>query len=56
LPDDKDDTAFLLGGKKKKFNKDYFDRFGALLELNDKQIKSTYKMLDVWLPKWFSYQ
>ena len=51
LPSDKDDTALLLGGKKKNFNKGYFDRFGELLELNNKQINSTYKMLDAWLPK-----
>ena len=51
LPSDKDDTALLLGGKKKKFNKFYFDRFGEVLELNDKQINSTYKKLNVWLPK-----
>jgi serine/threonine-protein kinase HipA len=51
LPSDKDDTALLLGGKKKNFNKGYFDRFGELLELNDKQINSTYKKLDAWLPK-----
>ena len=51
LPSDKDDTALLLGGKKKNFNKGYFDRFGELLELNNKQINSTYKMLDSWLPK-----
>lgn len=51
LPSDKDDTALLLGGKKRNFNKGYFDRFGAVLELNDKQINSTYKMLDNWLPK-----
>ena len=51
LPKDKDDTALLLGGKKKNFNKGYFDRFGNILELNDKQINSVYNKLDAWLPK-----
>jgi len=51
LPSDKDDTALLLGGKKKNFNKGYFDRFGKVLELNDKQINSVYNKLDAWLPK-----
>jgi len=51
LPTDKDDTALLFGGKKKNFDKGYFDRFGELLELNDKQINYTYKKLDTWLPK-----
>ena len=51
LPKDKDDTALLLGGKKKNFNKEYFDRFGETLKLNNKQINSVYKKLDTWLLK-----
>jgi serine/threonine-protein kinase HipA len=51
LPKDKDDTALLFGGKKKNFNKGYFDRFGMVLKLNEKQINSVYKKLDPWLPK-----
>lgn len=51
LPSDKDDTALLLGGKKISFNKGYFDRFGEVLELNDKQINSVYNKLEAWLPK-----
>ncbi len=50
LPSDADDTALLLGGKKKNFNKGYFDRFGVILKLNEKQINSVYKKLDSWLP------
>lgn len=36
LPKDKENMALLLGGKKENFSKKYFDRFGALLELNEK--------------------
>jgi len=50
LPRDEDETALLLGGKKKNFNKGYFDRFGKVLKLNDKQINSVYKKLNSWLP------
>lgn len=50
LPSDKDDTALLLGGKKSNFSKGYFDRFGAALNLNDKQINAVYKRLNNWLP------
>ncbi len=50
LPEDKEDTALMLGGKKQNFNKAYFDRFGAVLNLNDKQINSVYKKLTKWLP------
>lgn len=51
LPKDKEDTALLFGGKKKNFNKGYFDRFGLVLQLNEMQINSVYKKLDPWLPK-----
>lgn len=51
LPKDNEDTALMLGGKKKNFNKGYFNRFGEVLKLNDKQINSVYKKLETWLPK-----
>lgn len=51
LPKDQDDTALLLGGKKKNFSKGYFNRFGVVLQLNEKQIASVYKKLIDWLPK-----
>ena len=51
LPKDNEDTALMLGGKKKNFNKGYFNRLGEVLELNDKQINSVYKKLETWLPK-----
>lgn len=51
LPKDTEDTALLLGGKKKNFNKGYFDRLGEVLQLNDKQLKTVYKKLPKWLPK-----
>ena len=51
LPNDKEDTALLFGGKKENFNKGYFDRFGLVLKLNQMQINSVYKQLNAWLPK-----
>lgn len=50
IPKDKDETALLLGGKKKNLNKNYFDRFGVVLKLNNKQIQSVYAKLNIWLP------
>jgi len=50
LPKDKEDTALMLGGKKENFNKGYFDRLGAELKLNEKQINTVYKRLQKWLP------
>lgn len=51
LPKDKEDTALLLGGKKMNFSKEYFDRFGKVLNLNTKQVNSVYNRLEKWLPK-----
>lgn len=51
LPKDDEDTALLFGGKKKNFTKKYFDRFGAVLELNEKQVNYVYKRLEKWLLK-----
>jgi serine/threonine-protein kinase HipA len=51
LPEDQEDTAIMLGGKKENFNKAYFDRFGENLKLNKKQIKGVYKRLQNWVPK-----
>ena len=50
LPEDKEDMALLLGGKKENFNKGYFDRLGDVLKLNKKQINHVYKKLQKWLP------
>ena len=51
LPEDKEDIALLLGGKKYNFNRMYFDRFGTGLGLNEKQIGAVYKRLKLWLPQ-----
>ena len=51
LPKDKEDTALLLGGKKMNFNRGYFDRFGEVLKLNEKQVTGVYRRLGKWMPK-----
>jgi serine/threonine-protein kinase HipA len=51
IPKDKEDTALLLGGKKRNFTKVYFDRLGAELKLNEKQITAVYRRLQKWLPE-----
>lgn len=50
LPKDEDDFALFFGGKKKNYSKAYFDRFGQLLELNEKQLNFVYKKTAKWLP------
>ena len=50
LPKDDEDTALLFGGKKRNFNKVYFDRFAEILQLTPRQINYVYKRLGLWLP------
>ena len=38
-PDDTEELALTLEGKKKKLKWEHFERLGKLLELNDKQLK-----------------
>lgn len=44
-PKDKEEIALLLEGKKRKFTRQNFERFGAHLGLNNKQIKSVFNRL-----------
>ncbi|SMC87214.1 HipA domain-containing protein [Pedobacter nyackensis] len=41
-PDDNEELALTLEGKKKKLKREHFERFGKLLGLNDKQIKGVF--------------
>ncbi|HRG40006.1 MAG TPA: HipA domain-containing protein [Saprospiraceae bacterium] len=50
LPQDKEDFALMIGGKKMNFNKSYFERFGSSLNLNQKQITAVFRRLEKWLP------
>jgi serine/threonine-protein kinase HipA len=50
LPQDHEDSALLLGGKKKNFNKGYFDRLASVLTLNRKQVQVVYQRLYKRLP------
>ena len=51
LPKDDEETALLLGGKKKNLNKKYFQRFALNLQLNEKQINSVFNRISNWYPK-----
>jgi serine/threonine-protein kinase HipA len=44
-PSDKEELALTLGGKKKKLNRTYFERFGRELGLTNKQIESVFNRL-----------
>jgi serine/threonine-protein kinase HipA len=42
-PEDKEELALTLEGKKRKLNREHFDRLGAGLGLNAKQVHGTFK-------------
>jgi serine/threonine-protein kinase HipA len=41
-PKDKEDLALMMGGKKTRINRSYFERFGADLGLSPKQIDGVF--------------
>jgi serine/threonine-protein kinase HipA len=45
-PDDTEELALTLEGKKRKINKEHFERLGLFLELNQKQIESVLKTFE----------
>ncbi len=45
-PDDSDETALTLEGKKKKLKREHFNRFGQGLGLTDRQINAAFKRLE----------
>jgi serine/threonine-protein kinase HipA len=50
-PADDEELALTLEGKKKKIRREYFQRFGKGLGLNDRQIEGTFKRLQDNSPK-----
>ncbi|MBA9079613.1 HipA domain-containing protein [Rufibacter quisquiliarum] len=45
FPEDTEELALTLGGKKKKLKREHFERFGKGLELTDKQIQGVFKRM-----------
>lgn len=43
IPDDKEELALTLGGKKNKLTRDDFETFGKKLGLSNKQVQATFK-------------
>jgi len=51
LPDDTDELALTLAGKRKKLKRQHFEQFGKNLGLNNKQITNTFRRFLVNKPK-----
>ena len=49
-PEDKEELALTLDGKKKKLGLEHFQYLGAKLELNQKQIRSVFKRFEKFKP------
>jgi serine/threonine-protein kinase HipA len=45
LPEDTEELALTLAGKKRKLQKEHFEKLGALLALTDKQLKGVFKRM-----------
>ena len=50
-PDDDEELALTLGGKKKKLKREHFVQFGFALGLTKKQIEGTFKRLEKFTPR-----
>lgn len=55
LPDDTEELALTLAGKKKKLKKNHFEQLGEGLELSTKQIEGSFKRMMVNMPKAFDW-
>lgn len=53
LPEDEEELALTLQGKKKKFKREHFERFGLDLGLNIKQINGVFKRFETKKPAIF---
>ncbi len=51
LPEDREETALTIGGKKAKLTKESFETFGEHLGLNPKQISGAFKRLERHMKK-----
>ncbi len=50
-PNDTEELALSIEGRKKKLVKEHFERFGKGLELSDKQIQGVFKRMQKYKPK-----
>jgi serine/threonine-protein kinase HipA len=54
-PDDEEDLALTLSGKKKKINRDDFNKAFNTMGLEEKQQKNIFKKMEKALPKWCEF-
>src|SRR5690606_31461925 len=55
IPDDKEESALTINGKKSKLNLNDFNKLAESLKINEKSLKAIYSRFDKILPKWTSF-
>lgn len=55
MPEDKEESALTINGKKSKLNRDDFNALANALKINDKSLGAIYKRFDAMLPTWISW-
>ena len=55
MPEDKEESALTINGKKSKLNRNDFQLLATSLKINDKSLEAIYKRFEDVLPKWVSW-
>lgn len=55
IPDDKEESALTINGKKSKLKRSDFDVLAASLKINEQSAKAIYERFEKVLPKWISF-
>src|SRR5690606_5383958 len=54
IPDDKEESALTINGKKNNLKKNDFDLLAASLKINEKSLNAIYNRFNKVLPKWIA--
>lgn len=55
IPDDKEESALTINGRKNKLKMKDFDSLAVSLKINEKSLQSIYKRFNDVLPKWIAF-
>lgn len=55
IPDDKEESALTINGKKNKLNRNDFNALASSLHINEKPLQAIYNRFDKILPIWISW-
>ena len=55
IPDDKEESALTINGKKNKLNRNDFNALASSLHINEKPLQAIYNRFDTILPIWISW-